>query len=187
MIDSKGPTVVFIRGIPGSGKSFIANALSIRVSGSKVVLDPDEIDKNSQEYLDLVENLTNEGVDSKFYPYRFLRAKAHDMIEQRGTIIWNQAFTDLVGLQKTIINLTNHAEEKGLKLKFLVVEVEVDPALAKERISERAKSGAHDVDDENFERFLRDFRSFENEGLNVIKVDGSQPAEKSAEKILAQI
>ena len=121
------PKLVLIRGLPGSVNSFIANLVAKKLGEDKVtLLDPDATDYQSQEYLEMSEELTRQKVDEKFHPYRFLRARAHAGIEKNNIILWNQAFTNLDGFQKTINNLTNYANDEKKQLPLLVVEVNVD-------------------------------------------------------------
>src|SRR5687767_12616624 len=95
---SKKPALIMIRGLPGSGKSYLAKALKKALGEDKVVmLDPDSIDKNSKDYTQMAEALTSEGVDEKLFPYRYSRGLAYKGIEQNKVIMWNQAFTNLDG------------------------------------------------------------------------------------------
>ncbi len=188
MVIMTKPYLILVRGIPGSGKSYVTEILAERLGiAACVVLDPDAIDYESQSYKTMVEELRSEGVDEKFYPYRFLRRQAHEGIENNQIIIWNQAFTNLDGFQKTIRNLTNHAKQHGKSLPLLVVEVEIDAELAKQRVAERAAGGGHDVPSEHFDRFTRDYVSFENEGYSVIKVDGAGDIEAQIKEIIARL
>src|SRR5437764_567996 len=111
------PTLLMVRGLPGSGKSYLAMALSQALGqGNVVILDPDATDYNSPEYLELSKSLSAEGVDEKFHPYRYLRSKAYKAIENNQIIIWNQAFTNLDCFNKTVANLQTYAEEHDAKL-----------------------------------------------------------------------
>ena len=166
------PILVLVRGIPGSGKSYLANAVKAAIGEDAVVtLDPDATDYSSPEYLEHTKALTAEGVDEKFHPYRFVRGKAHRAIAAHKILIWNQAFTNLDGFNKTIINLQAYAEEQGTTLPVLVVEVEVDADIAKARIADRVKTGGHDVPEEAFNRFINDYVSFADK-FNTVIVNG---------------
>jgi predicted kinase len=171
--DMHHPTLVLIRGVPGSGKSYLATALGESLGKDKVlILDPDKIDLTSKEYLALSETLTNDGVDQKFHPYRWSRSKAYDAIIARKIIIWNQPFTNLDGFNKTVVNLQTYASEHGTQLPLLVVEVEVSPTIAKERVTTRKNSGGHGPSDNTFTRFTDEYRSFSDEGFNTVVVNG---------------
>lgn len=182
------PKIIFIRGLPGSGKSVLAQAMIEKIGPEHtVVLDPDAIDENSEAYQKLTAELRKQGVDEKFYPYRYLRNKAHQAIRSGITVLWNQAFTNLDGLQKTINNLTDYASEQGKAPEVVVVEVFIDPATAAERIETRVKSGGHQVDEKTFARFVHDFKSFVDEPFKTITVNGEMPAEENAEQIVSQL
>lgn len=179
-----GPILILVRGLPGSGKSYISRILAEKLGQKVCVLDPDATDYSSEEYKKMSDSLSAEGVDEKFYPYRFLRKQAYEGIETDKVIIWNQAFTNLDGLQKTVINLRSYAAQHNKQLPLLLVEVEIDPEVAKKRVSERTSQGGHDVDEDTFQRFMSDYRSFEQEGFDLVKVDGEDDANKSADKII---
>jgi len=179
------PILVLIRGLPGSGKSYLAHAVREALGAAQVVsLDPDATDYTSQAYLDMSASLTKDGVDEKFHPYRFLRAQAYDGIEHNKVIIWNQAFTNLDGFQKTVVNLTTYAQDHGAALPLLVIEMEIDPAICKQRVTERAGKGGHDVNEEAFTRFISDYHSFASEGYNTITIDGQADTKTSVEAVL---
>ena len=167
------PTLIMVRGLPGSGKSYLTIALQTALGADNVViLDPDSTDYKSSEYLEHTKALTEQDVDVKFHPYRFIRAKAHKAIEDHKILIWNQPFMDLDGFNKTITNLTTYAGERNIKLPFLVVEVEAPPHTAKERVDTRKSQGGHGPSDDTFARFVGQYASFADKGHDVIAVNG---------------
>jgi predicted kinase len=173
MNTNAGPILVIIRGVPGSGKSYLAAALKESLGqDAAVILDPDAIDQTNEAYLDFSRQLTLEGVDRKFHPYRFSRAQAYAAIEANKVVIWNQAFVNLDGFGKTVKNLQAYAAEHDRQLPLLVVEVSVNEATAKQRIAKRQAMGGHDVPDETFARFVGDYASFSEKGYNVVSVNG---------------
>jgi predicted ABC-type ATPase len=179
-IPTDHPTLMLIRGVPGSGKSYLAAALETALGKERVlILDPDAIDLTSQEYVDFSAALIKEGVDEKFHPYRWSRAKAYAAIEAHKIIIWNQGFTNLDGFTKTVVNLQTYATDHGTALPLLVVEVEAAQSLVKQRVAERAAAGGHDVSDEAFERFFNDYRSFSDEGFTTVAVNGASAINES--------
>lgn len=183
--ESLNPMFILVRGIPGGGKSYVTTKLHEALGQQNVVVvDPDAIDKTSDEYVNLSTSLTADGVDEKLHPYRFLRARAHQGIEDGKVVIWNQAFIDLDGVSKTIINLTTHAKEHGLELPILIVEVEIDDDVAKQRIADRVSRGGHNVPEEVMDRFIAQYRSFKDEDLNVVTVNGEDSSEVSVPKII---
>lgn len=182
------PVLVLMRGLPGSGKSYIADKL-VRLfpADDIVVVDPDRTNYESAEYKEMCERLKEEGVDEKFYPYRFVRAQAHAGIEAQKIVVWTQAFTNLDGFQKTIINLASHAKQHGLALPVLVVEVDIDPETAKSRVAERVERGGLDVPEERFDKFINEYRSFEDEGYDTLRLDGAAHADEKAQLLKTRI
>ena len=177
-----------VRGLPGSGKSYLATALQAAIGKANVVLlDPDATDQTSQEYADFSSALTAEGVDEKFHPYRFLRSKAHAGITAHKIVIWNQAFTNLDGFQKTVKNLQTYAADHDTRLPLLVVEVEVGADLAKARVAKRAEQGGHDVAKEAFARFIDEYRSFAHEGYDTVIVNGEADVSGSVASIVTAL
>lgn len=179
------PVAILIRGLPGSGKTYLAKTLGNEIGEDKVVLlDPDAIDTKSQEYLEHTKSLAAEGVDEKLHLYRFSRAKAYHGIEEDKIIIWNQPFTNLEIFNKMVGRLRDHAEKHHKKLPILVVEVEIDHALAKRRLLERKNTGGHGPSDETWSRFINDYKSFATEGYNTVTVYGSDDVSLSVSKVL---
>lgn len=179
-----GPILILVRGLPGSGKSYISRILAEKLGQKVCVLDPDATDYSSEEYKKMSDSLSAEGVDEKFYPYRFLRGQAYSGIEEDKVIIWNQAFTNLEMVQKTILNLQTFASEHSKQLQVVIVELEIDPEVAKRRVANRASGGGHDVDAETFNRFIADYKSFEGEGFKLVKVNGEDDASKLTDKVI---
>lgn len=184
----KLPQLILIRGLPGSGKSLVADAVAQKLGRENcVVLDPDASNYESDDYKAMAAELKEQGVDEKFYPYRFLRRQAHDGIANDKIIIWNQAFTNLDGFQKTVNNLRLEAEKHEKELPFIIVEVVLDPAIALDRVARRAADGGHDVPPEVFKRFVNDYKSFKDEGFTIVTIDGDGSIEDSVNLTIAAL
>ena len=168
------PILVIIRGLPGSGKSYLAQELVSQI-GSKLVatLDPDSIEYQSSDYINFTNDLISQGVDEKLFPYRFLRANAYKAIESGKIIIWNQAFTNQDLLNRTIINLQNYAQDHNSQLKVLIVEMEIDQVVAKKRVADRESNGGHGVSDIAFQKFIDEYASFVDYGYQTIVLNGN--------------
>ncbi|MEK9196441.1 MAG: AAA family ATPase [Patescibacteria group bacterium] len=182
-------TLILIRGLPGSGKSYLTTNLEKQIlksygENTVVVLDPDATNYDNEEYQNLCKSLTEQGVDKKFYPYRFLRLRAHMAIREHKIIIWNQPFTHLDGFRKTIINLQNFADEVGIPLHIMIVEVNVASGVAEKRISERVENGGHGPSDSTFSRFKNEYRSFADEGHRTVVVQGEKDISISTQSIM---
>jgi hypothetical protein len=171
--DTPRPILVLIRGLPGSGKSYLADTLRDSIGKDQVVLlDPDAIDLQSTEYLAICETLRSEGIEEKFYPNRFLKAKAHEAVVAHKIIIWNQPFTDLGGFERTIDNVRTFASEQHIPMPILLVEVEINHDIANERITTRRQQGGHGPSADRFARFINDYVSFADKGYPTIIVNG---------------
>lgn len=177
--------LILVRGLPGSGKSHLAAALADALGADKVtMLDPDKIDYDSKEYHELCEALAKEGVDKIYFPNRFLKATGYKGIDEGKVIIWNQAFTLWDGLNRSINSLKEYAAGLGIDLPVLIVEVEISPETAKQRIADRVNAGGHDVSGERFDRFIDEYESYAGRGLNTVSVSGEQDVAKSVEAVL---
>ena len=181
----KQATLVLVRGLPGSGKStIIAHVAKLLQSGCFIVLDPDKTDYSSSEYLAHKAQQKSKGVDEKLWPYRFLRAQSATAISQAKVVLWNQAFTNLDAFRQIISRHQEIASQAGVALRVLVVEVSIDPELARRRIAERVKQGEHDVAADRFENFVRDYRSFANLEFEMVLLEGADNPDKNAQKIV---
>jgi predicted ABC-type ATPase len=191
--DIPTPSLIMVRGLPGSGKSYLAVALQESIGKDKaIILDPDAIDQSSKEYIDLCKTLTAEGIEGKFFPNRFLKQKGYEAISEHKIIIWNQAFTLLEGFNRSVKSLQDFAAEHDIELPTLVVEVEISENTAKQRVAKREQQGGHGVTEEAFARFINDYVSFVDKGYNTVTVHGendisvSIPAVMGALKELAK-
>lgn len=169
----ESPTLILVRGLPGSGKSYLATRLQAALGKDKVVfLDPDATDYKSKEYKEHIQVQTAAGVDPNLHAYRFLRAKAQAGIVAHKIIIWNQPFTNLEIFNKMVANLQAHATAHSTNLPILVIEVEIDHEVAKNRVERRKQQGGHGPTDNTFARFMNDYTSFRSEGYNTVTVHG---------------
>lgn len=182
------PALFLIRGVPGSGKSHLAQALRTALGDATTVyLDPDLIDRTSTAFRETVEQLRAEGVDERFHTYRFLRSQAYTAIRSRKTIIWSQAFSDFEGLRKTVERLRAFALRHGIKLPLLIIELEIDPDVAKARIAQRTSLGGHHVPQAVFDRFAENYQSFAGKGYPTVTIDGRSNPTAAAAAALAAI
>lgn len=177
---NNNPIVVFIRGLPGSGKSYLANKLIKEFKQGQIVsLDPDLIDNNCDEYLQHSKELAKDGVEPNLFPYRFLRSKAYHGIEQGRIIIWDQPFTNVEIFEKLINRLKDHAKKSNKKISFLMVELSIDSKIATQRIKDRLDGGGHGPSEKTFQKFIKDNKNFNSNEIPSVKIDGTNNIIKS--------
>lgn len=177
------PTLVMVRGLPGSGKSYLTDAVQKRIGKDVVVLDPDAIDKSTKAYQDFVDEKTREGLDPKINPFRWLRKQAAEAVASGKIAIWNQPFTDRGIFDRLVIFLQSQAEEHGAKLPVLLVEVEIDHDEAKDRITKRKVAGGHGPSDNTFARRIDEYTSYAD-GYTAVRVHGKADIEESVDAVL---
>jgi len=183
-----GAALIFIRGLPGSGKSFLAAELVRRLGAKRaVLLDPDAVDMTSAAYKDHVQQQISEGVEPKLHLYRFLRARAFNAIAAGRIVIWNQPFRDAEVFNNVVRRFKDFAKENSVELQLLIIEVEIDAELARQRVQQRKESGGHGPSGDMFDRFVREHTSFEGKGYKIVRVQGNDPVEVSANKVLSSI
>ena len=178
------PLLILIRGLPGSGKSYLAQALGQQLGEAVVMLDPDATDYTGKAYKAHVAALTEQGVDPALHAYRFLRAQAYAGIEQGKVIVWNQPFTNLEIFHKMLDGLKAYATEHQAHLSVLIVEVETSSELAKTRVEQRKATGGHGPSEATFQRFQGDYISFADQGYPAVTVYGHDDIEKSVGVVL---
>lgn len=179
------PVAIFIRGLPGSGKSFVAASLASALGkDNAVLLDPDATDYESNEYKEHVKTMQAEGVEEQLHAYRFLRGQAYKAIEDHKIIVWDQPFRNLEIFHKMVGRLNDHAAAHQTRVPILVVEVEIDPLVAKQRVNERKQRGGHGPSDASFQRFINEHTSFADQGFALVKVNGENEASQSVEAIM---
>jgi thymidylate kinase len=167
------PVAILIRGLPGSGKTYLSASLQAMFGAQHtVMLDPDAIDFESDEYKAHEAACRAEGVDEKLFAYRFLRAQAYQGIADHKIIIWNQPFTSAEIFGKMVGRLNDEAARCETALTVLVVEVEVDPATAWQRVEARRTTGGHGPSEETFARFVREYGTLAAQGYTVVTVHG---------------
>lgn len=189
---SSEPKLIVIRGLPGSGKSTVASELQSRMASETVLVDPDALDKESEEYKLFSHNLSvsHPNVSEKVHPFRYLLHSAETALKNGRTVVWNQPFTNLENLEYTIAHLDKQYQEieKNKPLAVLVVNMEVDPEIAWERVDKRQNSGGHGMTREKFDTYTSKLQSLNGKFQHqTLHVRAEQPVENTVEQVLNYI
>lgn len=185
--DRDCPIVILVRGLPGSGKTHVAFALRDTLSEEVIMLDPDAIDYEGEEYAEHVKQQIADEVDPKLHAYRFSRAKAYKGIADKKIVMWNQPFTNLEIFNKMVANFRIQAEENNVELPILVVEVQTNPELAKQRVEARKQAGGHGPSGDTFNRFVNDYEPFGPHGYTTVSVNGEDDVAISVQTIMSAL
>lgn len=162
--------VLFVRGIPGSGKTSIVNAfIKGRDHKNIVRLDPDLVITESSEFITFCDNCPKNLPNEKRV-YRYLLYKACDALAVGKIVIWEQPWRNCELLQLTIDNLTVIS---GVMFSVGIIDVSLSEDTAKERVERRFQLGQHPLNPEHVRKFAESFQDVGSTSLSVLKLDGS--------------
>jgi predicted ABC-type ATPase len=180
------PVLIFIRGIPGSGKTHLTKDLSKRLD-NVTVLDPDAVNENDASFLHFSKNLNDAGLDRAIHVFRWLREQAIQHALNDSVIVWNQPFTDEGIFSRLVQYIVEQAKQKhGTRLRVLIVEVATPEAIAWQRVLSRKAEGGHGPDEEIFRQRVSAYVSYKDK-FDVITVDGTADFTSSVEAINLKI
>lgn len=182
------PLILFVRGIPGSGKSFFTEALKNKlIKGKVTVIDPDSVDIEDPNFKVFSAQLLEDGLDKKIHPFRWLRKRAIDAADENSIIIWNQPFTDKGIFDRLVIYLKEQvSQQKALDLKVFVIEINTSPETAWNRVVARKNEGRHGPEKKVFEQRLAEYSSF-SDSYAVISLNGEKPVEELISIVIEKI
>jgi predicted kinase len=185
--DISYPTLIMIRGLPGSGKSYLARALENELGAEDVViLDPDTVDQADKAFMAFSDQLSKEGLDKAIHPFRWSRKMACDAVSDHKIIIWNQPFTNQGIFDRLVAFIKAYADDHDVPLPVLLVEVDIDHATAKARITKRKQAGGHGPSDETFARRVDEYTSYVDAYRTVI-VNGADDVHASVGAVMAAL
>ena len=182
------PLLIFIRGLPGSGKSHVTYALRDAINQTPVtVIDPDFIDKKDEKYQSFASQLEAEGLDSAIIPFRWLRQCAVEAARERAIIIWNQPFTNKGIFDRLVVYLKDSVTSMhNLDLQILVIEINTSAETAWDRVLKRIEAGGHGPSKDTFNKRCADYTSYKDT-YPVLELDGEVDSKLLVQKTLQHI
>jgi predicted kinase len=163
--------VIFIRGVPGSGKTTLSEHLSSKING--IVIDPDFTALKDPEFQKTVQENTEEGRLKKL-KYRHNLKKAKEILETGTHVIWTQPWRKISGLEKTERALSS------LKPNFIYADMDTSIDLCWKRT--RRKHG--NITKRNYiEKYVNRQEPFLNFSKQRVKIDGTGSLDKESDKI----
>ena len=169
--------IVLMAGLPGSGKTTLASALAVRVSGRvlnkdeirRALFSPDEIEYSAQQD-DFCLQVMLETAG------QLLRQDANRMVFLDGRPFSRHYQID---------NVVNAAA--ALQQNWRIIECVCPEELARQRIEEQSTPGAHPARNRNFELYLEVKSRFEAITLTKTVIDTGQPLAACVERALAAL
>ncbi|MGH7240216.1 MAG: hypothetical protein ACREHG_09185, partial [Candidatus Saccharimonadales bacterium] len=117
-------------------------------------------------------------------PYRFLREQAYQAIADGKIIIWNQPFTNLEIFKKMIGRLRDRAADCDSDLLVLVIEVYLEPSVARARVEARKQAGGHGPSAATLTKRINDYKSFEADDFQILTVQGDGDIKNSVSSVI---
>lgn len=165
-------TCLFIRGLPGSGKTTLAKNVSSVLKF--VLLDPDEL--HIQEL-----DGTNTGERLKNIKYRYLVKNCIETLKNNQNVIWSQPWRKIENIKITVDNINQLIPgTKPNNLSFVVAEIVIDKDLSWKRCSRKFDTR------ELFNQYVDKYQSY-NLNLPYIRLDGNQNSQKITSELLSQL
>jgi len=179
--EAKRPFLIFVRGLPGAGKSDLVDLLlDFPPLSDSLRLDPDRVDLTDPDFVAFVRNLPLE-LSPKRQIYRFLLYQADEALRQGQSVIWEQPWRLVWGLYITIENLTYFLTGKEditqAPFQTVIVEVLIDPAKARERVARRFAEGRHSLKAEQLQDFVGKLEDCSSLNLPMVEIAGDRVAE----------
>ena len=169
--------LVIMAGVPGSGKSALARALSQRVDGA--VLDKDVI----RQALFAAEDIEYSAAQDDFIMELMFKAAAYLLGKNAGRIVFLDGRTFSQAYQRR--RATEFAESIGARWR--IVECVCSEATARRRLTNDAASGRHPAANRTLELYERVRASFEPIEEAKIVIDTDAPLETCVERVAAMI
>lgn len=165
-------TFLIFRGLPGVGKTTSASEVKNRLGEQCIILDPDKIDRSSQNFISFCEQIPTQTPEI-FFPYRYLLNCATEGLLRKKTVIWCQAWTKIGGMEKAISSL----RKKVPSFDAFIIELTLPREQAKERLERRKALGGNCLDNRTLSDFEGNFEEINDDylfGAAVFKINASE-------------
>lgn len=161
--------LVLIRGIPGAGKTSIAEKVAKTLNFYHI--DPDLLNTSSVDYKKYAEELV-ETVPERRIIYRYLLKKTVECLNNNKSVIWSQPWRILERLDLTIRNIYFFLKKeekwdeklsdilKELNIEIIVIEITTPHNTAFERLKKRYKDNKHKWDGNLFDEHIKRHEKF---------------------------
>ncbi|HSX39096.1 MAG TPA: AAA family ATPase [Candidatus Saccharimonadales bacterium] len=175
--------LVVLRGLPGSGKTVLANNLANYFDLN--VFDPDQIDKSKSDFLDFINSLSEE-LPLRRKMYRYLLSQVNTDLNSGKSVIWSQPWRKIDRLVLTIKNIQHYLKpiiqydempiytlKNELAFNVVVIELNISTEESRNRVSKRYIEGNHTWDGSNLELFNSSFEDY-NLPFDYINIDANK-------------
>ena len=151
---------IFIRGLPGAGKSSLSKAFSTTFKAE--ILDPDKLNLQPNE-----KPLKNERL--KTFKYRRLLEKCINYLDENTDVVWEQPWRKIVNIERTVNQITNLSIVSTKEIKFLIVEISINKKTSWERSKRKFRNRSQ------FEEYVKKYQDY-NLPFPYLKLDGTKTA-----------
>ena len=179
IIKSTGALII-IRGIVGAGKSYLSKGLSEKLGEATVRIDPDDYRFRHNFSLD-DPDITDKAKNDEIFS--FLKRQALTSLREGNFVIWDQVWTSL----KEPKEVLREIERVIFPAQVLLVEVELEPSRAWERIQQR--TGDRKLSKEKFLDYNQRFKSVQEDDWDdrFILVNGDRNTEENIYLVLERM
>lgn len=182
------PRIIFLRGLPCSGKSTLAKRLSNLYKWN--VISPDNINFSNSAFKKLLKQIDNEAsANLKFIKYLYNLNLAEKYLHDSKNVIWEQPWSKGDGLKKTILNF----KTKGIISldECLIINITIPFNISEQRVIKRYEKKPKSISPQ---ALINDFKTiFENEiffndlDIKILQIDGQLGIKEIENKIINQI
>ena len=167
--DHDKPICMFMRGLPGSGKSTASKLILSSTSIFSTYLNPDEIEGETEP---------------KTYKYRILLERAVQSLLLGKNVLWDQPWSSLTGLGDTLFNLQHFLSNEWCTP--VIAEFQISEQLSQMRVAKRKQEGGHGPTESTLHQLYKNYGDIGqlSENAQTVKIDAEN---LQVEEILTQI